>query len=265
MAAMTLIEARGLAIGHGGRPILNGVDLSLQAGKVLCLLGPNGVGKTTLFRTLLGLIPTLSGTLALGEEPITRLPRHRIAAHLAYVPQAQDLPFAYLAQDIVLMGRSAALGPYSSPSAKDVQLAQAAMQRLGIAHLGARDMTRLSGGQRQMVLIARALAQGAPAIVMDEPTASLDLANRRRIGDLIRVLAGEGKGIILSTHDPDQAAELADEVLLLGPTGVLASGPVQQAMTASALSTLYGTPIRRETLSDGAIHFRALPGLPAGD
>lgn len=253
-----LIRARGLATGHRGQAILEGVNLDLQPGRVLCLLGPNGVGKTTLFRTLLGLLPMIDGELTLQGQDIRNLDRRRIASCVAYVPQAQNLPFAFSASDIVLMGRNAALGPFAQPSRHDRQLSEQAFARLGISELAPKDMTSLSGGQQQMVLIARALVQNAPALILDEPTASLDLANQRRILELLRGLALDGIGIVLSTHDPDQAALLADQVILLGRGGILAAGPVEETMTAQNLSALYGTSIRRERLSDGHLHFRAV-------
>ena len=253
-----LIEARGLVIGHAGKPILSGIDFGVQPGEVLCLLGPNGVGKTTLFRTMLGLLPKVGGHLHVQGRDIASLDRRQIAACVAYVPQAQTLPFAFSARDIVLMGRSAVLGPFAQPSVMDEALCDAAFDRLGIVALLAKDMTRLSGGQQQLVLIARALVQAAPAMVLDEPTASLDLGNQHRIIKLLRRLACDGIGIVLSTHDPDQAALLADRVLMLGADGVVANGAVAETMTAEALSATYGAPIRRERLRNGQLHFRVV-------
>lgn len=248
---MPLIEARDLSVGHAGLPVLRGVGLRHHGGRVVCLLGPNGVGKTTLFRTLLGLIPPISGDILLSGRPLATLSPRERAAYLAYVPQSLTSPFAYSALDIVLMGAAARLGPFARPGPVEVQAAMGALEHLGIADLAQRDVTRLSGGQRQLVLVARALAQATPTVVMDEPTASLDLANRRRVEAAIRDLAGAGSLVILSTHDPNQAALLAEEALLVGHGGILAAGPSQQVLTAELLSQLYGTELRQGRRADG--------------
>ena len=250
-----LAETRALAIGHRGRPLARGIGLRLDAGRVLCLLGPNGAGKTTLFRTLLGLIPPLGGEVLLGGVPVARLSRAQIAGRLAHVPQSLATPFAFTALDIVLMGAAAGLGPFDRPRRAETDCAMAALDMLGIAGLARDEVTRLSGGQRQLVLIARALAQRASAVVMDEPTASLDFANRIRVDRAIRDLSRRGIGVILSSHDPEQAARLADEVLLLNREGLIASGPVGDTMTEGNLTRLYGVPVRRETGADGRLHF----------
>ena len=250
-----LVAATGLAVGHAGKALIAGIDLSLRPGQIRCLLGPNGAGKTTLFRTLLGLIPPVAGRIELGGAPIARLSRSQIATRLAHVPQALATPFAYQALDIVLMGAAARLPAFARPGPAETARARAALDRLGIADLAGAEVTRLSGGQRQLVLIARALAQEAAAIVMDEPTASLDFANRKQVERAIRDLAARGTAVILSTHDPDQAAQLCDHALLLNRDGVIASGPVAETMTADTLSRLYGAPVRRGERPDGIAHF----------
>lgn len=248
-----ILTAKNLSIGHAGKVLVAGIDLTLEPGEITCLLGPNGVGKTTLFRTLLGLLPPVEGSIELGSTPLASLNRGQIAKRIALVPQGLVTPFAWSALDLVLMGASAGLGPFAQPGAAERAYAMAALDRLGIETLADQDITRLSGGQRQMVLIARALAQGAQAIIMDEPTASLDFANRFRIENVIRDLTQRGVAILLSTHDPDQAARLAEKAILIAAEGVLAQGLVTEVMTAVTLSRLYNIPIRAENLSDGQV------------
>ncbi|WP_245728670.1 ABC transporter ATP-binding protein [Paracoccus alkenifer] len=250
-----LIETRGLTIGHNRKPLIGGIDLRLCRGQVLCLLGPNGAGKTTLFRTLLGLIPPVGGEVALLGQPLSALSRTDIARRLGHVPQALATPFAFSALDIVLMGASARLGPFARPGKPERARAMAALARLGIADLAQAEITRLSGGQRQLVLIARALAQDAAAIVMDEPTASLDFANRLQVACAIRALADAGTAIVLSTHDPDQAARLGDAAILLNRDGVIATGPIQETLTEARLTRLYRVPVTRSLGTDGRMHF----------
>lgn len=250
-----LVSAHGLAIGHRGRLLIRDIDLRLDLGRVLCVLGPNGAGKTTLFRTLLGHVPPLAGRIALGDRPLDRMPRSEIARHLAHVPQALASPFAFTALDVVLMGASVGLGLFQRPGKAEAARAFAALDQLGIAELAPCDVTRLSGGQRQLVLIARALAQDAAAIILDEPTASLDFANRIRVTKAIRQLADSGIGVIMSSHDPDQAAATGDHALLIGHGGVIASGAAAETLNTENLSRLYGIPVRSEPGPDGKMRF----------
>jgi len=247
---MILIEARGLAIGYGRTRIAGDLDLSVIAGSVTCLLGPNGVGKTTLFKTLLGLLPPLSGAVEMDGDDLSRLDRQTIARHIAYVPQAHIAEFPYSVIDLVVMGRTAHLGAFSSPRRMDYEAAMAALDQLGIAALAERDSTRISGGQRQLVLIARALAQRTRIIMMDEPTASLDFGNRIRVLDTIRALSRSGLAVVLSTHEPEHAFVLADQVAILGQDR-FATGPVEAVMTSQQLSHLYGIELKVERTPSG--------------
>lgn len=252
-----LLETRHLSVGYRSGAVLSDISLSLCAGQVLCLLGPNGTGKTTLFRSLLGILPALSGEILLEGRPIGALRRREVAACLAHVPQSLDIRFGFQALDLVLMGASARLGLLAQPGKPEQNRALAAMEELGIADLAPVSVCALSGGQRQMVLLARALAQNASAIIMDEPTASLDFANRHRVLQAILSLKARGIAILLSTHDPDQAAMIGDQALLAGKGGVVANGPVATALSEASLSAVYGIALREERLSGGARHFRA--------
>ncbi len=250
-----MLEARNLAIGYGATEIGSGLNLSVTGGDILCLLGPNGCGKTTLFRTLLGLLPALGGTVLLGGSPIAAQTRAEIARRIAYVPQAHAPPFPFDTLEVVLMGRTARLGAFGQPGRHDRQVALNALDRLGIADLAYRDYSRLSGGQRQLVLIARALAQEAPLIVMDEPTASLDFGNQAQVLSQITTLAhkasSDGRGVILSTHDPDQAFALDACVLLMKDGASRAHGHANDVLTGANLSDVYGIPISVETTTSG--------------
>jgi len=160
------LSARDLSIGYRNHLVGSNIDLSLDPGEVLCLLGPNGAGKTTLFRTLLGLQRPLGGAVLLDARPVARMRPAEIARHMAYVPQAHATEFSYTALDVVLMGRTARLGTFASPGAADETIARAKLGVLGIGELADHDYTRISGGQRQLTLIARALAQETPILVM---------------------------------------------------------------------------------------------------
>ena len=245
------VETRGLAIGYPGHEVGSGIEVGAGPGEVLCLLGPNGSGKTTLFKTLLGLIPARGGEVLLGGRTLGSLARTEIATRAAYVPQAHAAPFAYPVLEVVLMGRTARLGLFSQPGEADREAALDALARLRIEDLAGSDYTRLSGGQRQLVLIARALVQETPVLVMDEPTASLDFGNQTLVLREIAGLAADGLTVILSTHDPDHAFAVGTGVALLHEGRVRATGAPQDALTADALSAVYGVDVKVEALADG--------------
>ena len=245
------LETHDLAIGYPGNRVAEAINLAVEAGEVLCLLGPNGSGKTTLFRTMLALLPALDGRVTCGGTSLASLGRDEIARRIAYVPQAHSAAFLFLVRDIVLMGRTAHRGMFAAPTAVDHERAMEALTSLGMADLAEREYTRISGGQRQLVLIARALAQAAPLIVMDEPTASLDFGNQVKVLEKVRELADRGLGIVLSTHDPDHAFAVANRVAFLDGGGIVAAGMPRDVLTAERLMDAYGIKVEIVTLPGG--------------
>ena len=245
------IQTQNLTIGYPGKDVGVGIALRAGPGDLLCLLGPNGSGKTTLFKTMLGLIPARSGEVNLNGQALDRLSRTEIATYVAYVPQAHIAPFAYSALEVVLMGRTARLGLFSQPGEADEEIAYAALARLAIGDLADSDYTRLSGGQRQLVLIARALAQESSILIMDEPTASLDFGNQALVLREISGLAADGLTVILSTHDPDHAFAIGTAVALMHDGRIQATGSPVAALTEQTLSSVYGVNVQLESLPDG--------------
>ena len=236
---MSLLEARELAFGYAGHRVGDGVSLRVEPGEVVALLGPNGGGKTTLLRTLLGALAPLAGEVRLEGEPIERWPRRRLARRLAYVPQAHAGVFAWSALDVVLMGRTAHLSLLAVPSRTDTRAALDALESLGVAALAGRVYAELSGGERQLVLVARALAQEARILLMDEPTSSLDFGNQIRVLDHVASLATRGIAVLMSTHHPDQARRVAARVVLLKGGRLVGQGRPDETLTLDRLAGLY--------------------------
>jgi iron complex transport system ATP-binding protein len=246
-----MLKVESLAFGFPGRTIGRDVSFSLSDGEVMCVLGPNGGGKTTLFRTVLGLLAKHSGSIALEGQSIETLSRSEIAKLIGYVPQGHSGYFAYTVRDFVLMGRTAHLGIFSSPSKKDFDVADRALASLGMAQLAERPITEVSGGERQLALVARALAQEPRLLVLDEPTASLDFGNQVRVLERIAALARTGISILFSSHDPDHAFLCAQRALLLAEGRALEIGAPREVIRADTLQRLYGVSVQVLPLAGG--------------
>jgi len=241
-----MIEVRELTFMHQGakEPVLRKIDFQAKGGEVTAILGPNGSGKTTLFQCLLGIWKFQEGEVRLSGEPISHLKRAEIAKRLSVVPQEHDPPFPYSCLDIVLMGRTAHVGIFSSPSGQDRDFSEQAMKALGVDHLAQRPYTQVSGGERQMVLIARCLAQNAPAMLLDEPTAHLDFRNQITILKKVKQLVGErGLVALMNLHDPNMALLFSDRVLLLNRGALVAQGRPDEVITRESLLEVYGIEV----------------------
>ncbi len=234
------LELKDVTCGYGNKPVVHQVSLPVDAGEVLYLLGPNGSGKTTLFKTILGLLKLQSGDILVGGENIRNLSRTQIAKVMGYIPQAHNPPFPYQVLDVVLMGRTAHLGPFASPSDKDMQIAEEAIDTLNISHLRDKIYTQISGGERQLVLIARALAQQPQVLIMDEPTSNLDFGNQMMVLKQVRQLAGLGLAVIMSSHFPGHALLNATKVLLLNKGKTFGPGRPEETVTEESLKELFG-------------------------
>lgn len=246
-----MLEVSELAFGFPGRTVGRDVSFSLGAGEAMCVLGPNGGGKTTLFRTVLGLIAAHRGKILVEGRLLASLSRAQIARGIGYVPQGHAAYFAFTVRDFVLMGRSAHLGALSVPRRSDRELVERVLDSLGIGALAERPVTEVSGGERQLALVARALAQEPRLLVLDEPTAGLDFGNQIRVLQKISALAASGISILFSSHDPDHAFLAAQRVLLLGEGRALEIGPPAEVIRADTLERLYGVSVQVLRLENG--------------
>jgi len=238
------LKVNNLSFRYEKDHIFKDVSLEVSDGEMLCLLGPNGTGKTTLFKAILGLHKAEHGEILLDGQNILEWSRSKIAQYIGYVPQNHVPPFPFRVIDVILMGRTAYLKAYESPTKKDIEIALEAMETLNILFLKNKIYTEISGGERQLVLIARALTQKPKILIMDEPTANLDFGNQIKVLQHIKDLTNKGLAIIMSTHYPDHALQYASKVALMKNSGINSIGNPQEIVTEKSLSEIYGVNVK---------------------
>ena len=221
------IDVRDLSFAYGKRQVLRQVSFRTRPGQLVAVLGPNGAGKSTLFRCILGFLPRYRGEIALCGHDLRSLDRRSLARLAAYIPQS-SAPGA---------------DPFHGPGPSQQETADRVLETLGIRDLAARGINEISGGERQLALIARAMAQQAKILLMDEPTASLDYGNQFRLLRQVRQLADSGYTVLLSTHNPEHAFRFATDVLVLREGGVRAFGPAAETLTEELLREIYRIPL----------------------
>ena len=247
------IEVRNLSFSYGSRKVLSDISFRVEEGEFLSILGPNGVGKSTLFRCMLGLLSGYSGEVLLDGQEIRSLSVREIARRVAYIPQSSHPLFHYSVTDVVLMGVTNRLSCFAAPGKQDLERCRWALEKVGIGHLYKRCFHHLSGGEQQLVLIARALVQNAPILMLDEPTANLDFGNQLLVMEQARSLADEGYTIIQTTHHPEQSYRFSDRILAVQNGSILADGSPSQVLNEETMERLYHVDVEILSLKEDRV------------
>lgn len=238
------IELIDVCCGYEKKDILKDLNFTCETGNFYCILGANGIGKTTLFKTLLGFINPKKGQIIIDGHDLSKMSSKELARYISYVPQAKNNSYLYSVLDIVLMGRSLYINKFSSPSKNDMDITMKVLEQLDIVHLKDKMYSELSGGEQQIVLIARALVQEAKFIVMDEPTSNLDFENQKKVLHVLNVLAKNSVGIIMSSHSPDHAFYCNAKAILILKDKTVLEGPCETIITEDNLLKVYGVNIK---------------------
>ncbi|WP_037373199.1 ABC transporter ATP-binding protein [Anaerovorax odorimutans] len=239
-----MIEVNNIKFSYGKREILKDLSFRMEEGEFVCILGANGCGKTTLLKTMLGLLKPQSGNVLLYGEDIHKMDEKALAQKVAYIPQNHVPPFPFSVMDVVLMGRTPHMNKYYCPVAKDKDIAMDALNRLGILSYASRKYTELSGGQRQMVIIARAIAQQTKILIMDEPTASLDFGNQYLMLEQMHRLSKHKMSILMVTHNPDHALYCANRIIAMQDGRVICEGDTSEVISEPVLRDIYGMDVK---------------------
>jgi iron complex transport system ATP-binding protein len=249
---VSALALHGLSVELGGSLVLDGVDAQIDRGEWIALIGPNGAGKSTLLRAAIGLVP-YKGSVALGGDEVARLGRRELARRLAFVPQAPLLPPGMLVREYVLLGRTPHIGAFGYEGKHDLDAVERALERLDLVALARRQLRTLSGGEQQRAVLARALAQDAPFLLLDEPTASLDLGRQQQVLELVAGIREHGELTVLcAMHDLTLAGQYADRLLLLSRGCLAAEGPPAEIATEALISAHYGADVR-VIIEDGVV------------
>lgn len=253
-----MIRVEDLHFSYGTKEVLKGISFEADKGEFLCILGHNGAGKSTLFKCILGLLKGYTGRVTADGQELSKMKPAERARLIAYIPQAANPAFAYSVMDMVLMGTAASLSGRMSPGEKERKTAENVLSRLGISEMADRSYAEISGGEQQLVLIARALAQGAKILIMDEPTSSLDYGNQMRVQKQLRELISEGYTIIQSTHDPEQAYTFADKVVSIKDGKVYREGSPEEILDDELIRALYNIDVEMISSDDLKARFFVL-------
>lgn len=245
-----ILEVKSLAYSYGNGPVFEDVSFSLGNGEVMCILGPNGAGKSTLIKCVAGIFTPASGSVRIMGEDTASLGAGGIAKLIGYVPQQNEVVFPFTVLDFVVMGRTPHIPLCSSPGEKDMEIAHESLAMVGIDDLAERTMNSLSGGQRQMVLIARALAQQPSLLLLDEPTAHLDFGNQVLVLETVQKLALSGMSILMNTHMPDHAFLVGSRAAALTGCRLVAVGEVAAVVNSSVMSSIYGVKVAVREIED---------------
>ena len=233
------LEVKDLSFSYGDNKVLDNVSFSSSGGEAIAVLGPNGVGKSTFFKCILGFLPIRKGKIEIEGKDVSIMKGKELSKYIAYIPQSSNPVFNHTVLDSVAMGMNNQIGLFSAPGEKEREKAAAALDRLGILKLKDRGCLNISGGERQLMLIARAMVQDARIIVMDEPTSSLDYGNSYRVMETIMSLSKDGYTILFSTHDPDAAMRYSDRVIAFYKGEIIRDGKPSTVLNTDVLSTLY--------------------------
>ena len=237
------IKLIDLVCGYSSVDIMGPIDIIFKTNEICCILGCNGIGKTTLFKTIMGFIPAKKGCITIDEMNISSMGQKKMAHYISYVPQAKNYSYQYSVLETIVMGRACHIKPYEIPSTRDYEISKSMLDKLGVSHLTNKLYSELSGGEQQIVLIARALAQEANFIVMDEPASNLDYENQKKVLDVMKKLSNNGIGVIMSSHSPDHAFYCGTNTLMITKDKRIIYGNNDEVLNQKNLKEVYGVDV----------------------